>query len=746
MNDANGDIAVVDRGGVDLFEPTVLGYTFLRRLTATPSGPLSGLGSVAIDSGEGEHNGDIYVATGGCCEPQAVDQFSASGEYVGHIIETPEGPFGQAESVAVDPASHDVYVGNRGGFVALFGPSILVPDVTTGPVTNLKARSATFTGTVNPHKGGDATCQVEYGTSSAFGEAAPCSAAVAEGESPATVQAPVSGLVADTTYHYRLQASNANGTNPGEALQDQEFTTPGPGIHDQSASTVTAVSATLNATINPNGASTTYYFQYGTSTSYESSVPAPPGVSLGSGEGDLSVTVHVQGLAPGTTYHYRVVAIGEPGEEVKVEGTDHTFTTQAAGTELSQPDGRAWELVTPPNKQGAGIIAQGNEQGDDIQAAQNGGAITYGVTAPLTNNAAGASSPEVTQSLSTREAPGIWGTRDITPPHSTGAWQLAIGHSAEYKLFSSDLSLGLVEPADASPLPPLPSNAEKTVYLRHNGECEPTPSEPVPATCYQALATKENIAEGAKIEGYGPNGDGDIGIVNATPDFSHIVLQSNYGVPLTETPGDNGSSYVWSAGKLTWVGGYVAAGAGRPLSNDGSRVIGTGLLGHEGLDLREMSTGEVVQMDTGTPGYESYWMANDEASRVFFSAGRDLYVFEVTSGKTQPLAGKAIDLTVDKNPRESASVGGVSGASEDGSTVYFLAGGVLSSAANDEGERATPGGSNLYVERYEEASKAWGSPVFIATLSGEDGPSTGGHGTERVSPTAATSPSCRTAA
>jgi hypothetical protein len=529
------------------------------------------------------------------------------------------------------------------------------------------------------------------------------------------------------------------------------FTTPvvAPKVEEESVSDVTSASATLNATVDPENIPTTYYFEYGLSTSYGTFVPAPPGAEVGSGESGLGVDVHLQGLAAGTLYHYRVVAVGEhEGGLLTTEGPDETFTTQAAGGEFALPDSRAWELVTPPSKEGSGIIAVGNEQGADIQAAAEGGGITYGATSPVTGNAVGNASPEVTQDLSTRRAPGSWATRDITPPHGNGAWSLAVGHSAEYKLSSSNLSLAFLEPADATPLPPLPSNAEKTVYLRHNGECEPALTEVVSATCYQALVSAANVPPGTKIGGYGAEGAGGVGFVNATPDFSHIVLQSNYGASLTSTPGDNGGSYVWTAGKLTWVGGYLRKSSRHVISNDGTRVVGTELAGYQGLDLHDVATGETIQADAGTPGHESpayepYWTANGEDSRVFFNSAGDLYVFELTSGPGEPLAGHAIDLTVDKNPGESASVQGVPGASEDGSYVYFVATGVLSSSANGEGEKAVSGAPNLYLARYDEAGKAWTAPVFIATLSGEDSPSWGGGGGDLDSMTARVSPNGR---
>ena len=747
VDQSSGDVLVVDgHNAVDVFEPTAPGeYSLARRLTGTPSGPFTRATGVAVDGG----NGDIYVIER---EQGTIDQFSATGSYLGHLtgVGTPTGAFGVlGGGLAVDPTTHDVYVGDRssrGAFVDVFGPSVVVPDVSTEPASNEKATSVTLNGTVNPDGAGAATCRFEWGTSASFGNVSPCEPeGVASGSSPVAVHVVLRGLQTDATYYYRLQASNANGTNPGEAFQDRQFSTSGPGIHEQSASIVTASSATLNAKIDPDNAATTYYFQYGTSATYSSSVPAPPGVSIGAGKGDLSVGVHLQGLAAGTVYHYRVVALSETnGEPLTVDGPDRIFATQVAGAEVTQPDGRQWELVSPPNKQGAAIIALGNEQGDDIQAAANGGGITYGATASFVANPAGNRSIEVTQVISTRNAPGDWGTADISTPHNEGAKALAVGHSAEYKLFSTDLSDGLVEPADDTPLPPLPAGAERTLYLREAGGA------------YKALVTSENVPPGTKFGNDGEGG-GPVNFDSASPDFKHVVLTSP--VKLTPSPGpanEGRALYEWSDGQLQLAsvlpdgepagaslgsGGQIVRHA---ISDDGSRVVWTASTPTgTHIYMRDMARGETVTVDAAqgrsephSQGLSQYSTANSDDSRVFFTSsgpltpnstasegeGEDLYVFEVTSGAGEPLAGKLTDLTVDENFGETgdvrgANVRGVIGASEDGSYVYFVGGGLLGEAA---ARGAVSEGNNLYVEHYDAGTKTWSAPEFIAALVAGD--------------------------
>jgi len=87
------------------------------------------------------------------------------------------------------------------------------------------------------------------------------------------------------------------------------------------ATHVLATSALLNATITPNGSPTSYYFQYGTTTSYGSQTPS---VNVGSGTSKIKVGKAVSGLLSGVTYHYRVVAVTATGGSFP--GKDRTFT------------------------------------------------------------------------------------------------------------------------------------------------------------------------------------------------------------------------------------------------------------------------------------------------------------------------------------------------------------------------------------------------------------------------------------
>ena len=94
-----------------------------------------------------------------------------------------------------------------------------------------------------------------------------------------------------------------------------------PTVTTGSRSGVTDTSAVLHGTVNPNGSTTTYYFQWGLTAAYGlQSVEH----SAGHGTKPVAVKTSADSLIPGTTYHYRLVATNGAGTAV---GADHAFTT-----------------------------------------------------------------------------------------------------------------------------------------------------------------------------------------------------------------------------------------------------------------------------------------------------------------------------------------------------------------------------------------------------------------------------------
>jgi hypothetical protein len=204
---------------------------------------------------------------------------------------------------------------------------LAAPTAITGPVSAVGPTSATASGTVNP--GGQSTSwYFEYGTSTGYGKKTATKSA-GSGTANVQVSGALTGLSAGTTYHYRLVATNGAGTARGA---NGIFTTPtAPVAATGSATSVTVSSATLNGSVDPNGRATTWYFQYGTSTSYGSTTPAK---SAGSGTTAGSVSAAVAGLRSGRIYHYRLVATSDAGTS---RGADRTFSTAGPPTAVTAP-------------------------------------------------------------------------------------------------------------------------------------------------------------------------------------------------------------------------------------------------------------------------------------------------------------------------------------------------------------------------------------------------------------------------
>jgi RHS repeat-associated protein len=200
----------------------------------------------------------------------------------------------------------------------------LKPTATTEAASLVGETGATLKGQVNPN-GAETKYQFEYGTTTSYGTKVPATAeSVGSGPTNVAVSKAVSGLVGNTTYHYRVSATNASGTTVGA---DKTFTTPKPpSVITESAYPPSETEAAVTGKVNPNGLSTTYQYQYGTTTSYGSLAPVKA-ESAGSGTSYVAANVLITGLKAATTYHYRLTATSSGGT---ASGVDKTFKTAQA--------------------------------------------------------------------------------------------------------------------------------------------------------------------------------------------------------------------------------------------------------------------------------------------------------------------------------------------------------------------------------------------------------------------------------
>ncbi len=220
-----------------------------------------------------------------------------------------------------------------------------------------------------------------------------------QSDAAGSIEADIGSLDPNVEYLVRVRASNAKGTFTSPTAA---FTTEGvpPSAATEEAFGVTEDGATLTGRIDPVGLQTRYRFDYGPTDSYGSSVPLGPEALAGAAHGSRLFEQAIAGLQPGTTYHYRVVAVNAKGTSY---GFDRTFTTQPAGAIPL----RGYEQVSPVDHMGGSI-----EAFKGFFVGTSSDAMSYTMRAP---GASGESAPSVGRLMSTRSAGG-WDARGIDAP------------------------------------------------------------------------------------------------------------------------------------------------------------------------------------------------------------------------------------------------------------------------------------------------------------------------------------------
>lgn len=415
---------------------------------------------------------------------------------------------------------------------------------------------------------------------------------------------------------------------------------------------VSTTAAGLRAEINPNGLATTYHFSYLPESTYRANLTAgkdgfagalqaPVGTdpSIGSGTAVVVVAQQIAALSPDTAYRYRLEASNGAGTSA---GLARTFFTEAFAGASTLLDGRAWEMVSPVDKNGGEVQGPGESFGGGvIQAARAGGGFTYSSTSSFGEAVPGA--PPGSQYLAARGGSG-WVTANVTTPTAAGAYGTE-PDGVPYQLFSPDLSRALI--FDGHPCGTGACGLRYALRASAGGGLTPSPE-----------------ASDLRFAGAGPE-LGDVVLstcAKLTPDATELP-------PVGGCDPAQPNLYRWSGAGLSLINLLPAAAQGTPgaslaaqagaVSADGGRVywqLGGNLYLREGSATR--------QVDAGQGGGGVFEAASVTGAVAFFTK-------EVTPGSRhlfRYLAGPG--TTTDLTP--SGGVVGVLGASAGGDYVYYL--------------------------------------------------------------------------
>jgi hypothetical protein len=208
------------------------------------------------------------------------------------------------------------------------------PIVESESDSNVTSSSARLEAQINPNYQ-ETTYEFEYAANPALTEA---TKVPSENILPAEfagqpVSLTITGLQPRTTYYYRVVATNGTGKKDGTI---ESFTTlAAPVVMAGEAPRVAQTKAEVSGTVNPGGVPTSAYIVYISQQGYEAAGGAGAANPYRGGRTTLSISVgadfteHSVGttlleLAPGTTYHYAVVATNAIGTTT---GPDMTLTT-----------------------------------------------------------------------------------------------------------------------------------------------------------------------------------------------------------------------------------------------------------------------------------------------------------------------------------------------------------------------------------------------------------------------------------
>jgi hypothetical protein len=688
--------------------------------------------------------------------------------------------------------STESYESNKVHVVDVYGPPGLhKPSVKIGEASERTPSGAVVDGAVDPEGQPLGACRFEYVEQSVFEgegfakpevrECEPSAAQIskeADLETFYPVKAALTGLRSGTTYRYRLVAKTEGG---GEAASEAlAFTAPAvPRIESASASGLSSTFVDLHATIDPLGADTVYHFEYLTVAAYQAdgesftgperavSVPVSAAdIGAGGMTGSVSVAVvqQARGLVPATAYRFRVVASNAFGA---VEGGEHgegEFTTLPA-VSPGLPDGRAYELVTPPGKGSAGDMfgpfgtlskfgdnEEGyvSESGDEFLLKTT---VAFGPFPASGQNAYVFSRTPQGWRYTSLASPAL-GVQSVFPLAFDPANLSRFGIEDGIGSSQSTLGLSWSSLVGTPGGPYVDLHADAPVHFGERGEEETTIMGASRDLSHVIVASKNHtLAPGAETQDRGSRAlyesagtgectteSGNCTVIDLEPSTGKVfpcgaVLglgdkslgdlepQPSQGNGLGGTSGKTHDAVSADGSRVFFTAPDPNAVNGGPGCWDGASVASA-----NAPQLYMRTEGKTTEVSAPAPGapeaggdlIAQFVGASEDGSRVFFvtemeltadDAGihdYELYEYDALRPESERL--KRISTGEPGTPAVTAGAGvlAVPQVSADGSAVYFLAQGQLTA-----GHPAAPGGMvNLY--RYDTTAA---STVYVATVS-----------------------------